>query len=239
MHLFASPEQTDLSERSGVLDYRERERWLSLRRSDDRRRYLVAHIALRDILAERLGLDAGHVRLGNDPCPVCGSGDHGRPISLDDPAGTHWSISHTSGLVAVAVGPVPLGIDVESVDAAGDTGFLDEVGTHPDDAASIGSSSASLDPTTIARVRLARWTRLEAVLKSTGAGLGIDPATVAVGVGGRRTLSTPSPPIGAVHEPDATGAGQSTVCDLEVGIGHVGALAVSGSDMPELVVRWI
>lgn len=221
--LVDSPESIDLSARADELDRQEQANWRALRRPADRRRYLVAHIGLRDALAQRLGLDPRDVRLGNDPCPVCCSSDHGRPISMDDPASTHWSISHTDGLVAIAVGSSALGIDVESIAGAGDTEFLDHVGTHPDDAASIASVASLHGDQVLGRTRLARWARLEAVLKATGAGLGIDPSTVAVGVSGPRTLTPPAP------RPDCDRPSPLTVTDLDVGQGHVGALAVAGT----------
>lgn len=237
--LVGAPETIDMSGRVGELDEHEHARWQALRRPADRRRYLVAHVGLRDALAQRLGLDPGEIRLGNDPCPVCGSPAHGRPISLDDPTSTHWSISHTDGLVAIAVGSTPVGIDVEAVLRASDTEFLDEVGTHPDDSAAVAAVAAaaafgSSDDEVLGRTRLARWSRLEAALKATGAGLGIDPSTIAVGISGPRTLS-PAMPHRAGGDPSPVTV---TVTDLAVGNDHVGALAVAGTEPPDVSSSW-
>ncbi|MEI2698512.1 MAG: hypothetical protein V9E94_09220 [Microthrixaceae bacterium] len=172
--LFGAPEAIDLTDRVDELDDREKARLLALRRPADRRRFLVAHIGLRDALALRLDMTPAEVRLGNDTCPVCGSAEHGRPISLDDPDSTHWSISHTDGLVAIAVGSSPVGIDVESLARADDTSFLDEVGTHPDDADAM-VAVPSADERALGRTRLARWSRLEAALKVDRGGPGNRP----------------------------------------------------------------
>ncbi len=237
MLLFADPEARDLSGREVDLDARERARWESLRRPDDRRRYLVAHLGLRDALAERLGIAPGEVALGNDSCPVCGSPEHGRPVSLDDPDHIHWSISHTHGLVAVAVGSAAIGVDVESLSATSDTDFLDEVGTHPADAAALDMVRPSPDSSgavgsDLSRARLGRWARLESVLKVTGAGLGVDPATVAVGLTGTVTTAVNLPGDGG-HRSILT-----TVTDLAVGDSHVAALALSGHAAPAVHISW-
>jgi phosphopantetheinyl transferase len=42
-------------------------------------------------------------------CPHCGSADHGRPRL----PGRHLSLAYADGLVAIAVAPVPVGVDVE------------------------------------------------------------------------------------------------------------------------------
>ena len=230
--LFGAPEAIDLTDRVDELDDREKARLLALRRPADRRRFLVAHIGLRDAPALRLDMTPAEVRLGNDTCPVCGSAEHGRPISLDDPDSTHWSISHTDGLVAIAVGSSPVGIDVESLARADDTSFLDEVGTHPDDADAM-VAVPSADERALGRTRLARWSRLEAALKVTGAGLGIDPSTIAVGLSGQRTIHPLMPSSGECRHPSVT------IVDLVVGEAHVGALAVSGPEAPRVSSTWL
>lgn len=78
-------------------------------------------------------------------CPWCGSDQHGRPVVLGSPAAV--SIAYAADLVAVAWSPDgPVGIDVEA-DGPG-------VGEYGD---------------------LRAWTRIEALLKSTGEGLRRDP----------------------------------------------------------------
>ena len=78
-------------------------------------------------------------------CPWCGSDQHGRPIVLGSTAAV--SIAYAADLVAVAWSPDgPVGIDIE-VDGTG-------VGEYGD---------------------LRAWTRIEALLKSTGEGLRRDP----------------------------------------------------------------
>lgn len=221
--MIEEPERIDLSPRVGELSHSEMSRWSDLRREPDRRRYLAAHLRLREVLGERLGIRPAQIRLGNDPCPICGSTEHGRPISEDDPESTHWSISHTDSLVAIAVSSEPVGVDVESAAKVTDTSFLDQVGIHPTDAGDLATIAAGdLD-----RARLARWSRLEAILKMTGAGLGVEPVSVIAGVTGHRVTDVVLP-VTTVS---------ASVVDLKVPDSHVGAVAVIGQDAPRIVTR--
>ena len=90
-------------------------------------------------------------------CGTCG-GPHGRPVLLDD-SGRHVSVSHTAGLVAVAVSADgPVGVDVERPDATGFDGF-----------AALALAAGEQADDDAARARL--WTAKEAVRKATGEGL--------------------------------------------------------------------
>lgn len=209
--LHPSPESADLSARVHDLGPLEQQRWASFRREPDRRRYLSAHLTLRDLLAERFGTTPGAVRLGNDPCPLCRSSEHGRPISLDDPYGTHWSISHADGLAAVAVADTPVGIDVEGLARASTPELVTML--HAGEARTIADMDTPLQD----RARLACWVRTEAVLKVAGTGLGVAPDSVLVGPSGNTT-----------SEVDVDGRiVVAEVTDLAVGPGHLGALAIT------------
>lgn len=97
----------------------------------------VAGIALALALAERLS--AGPARAGELRFP-----SPGKPFL---PGGPHFSISHTTGLVACAASTdLDCGLDVEALDAVA----IDDVA---------------------ARQRLQRWTATEAALKAAGLGL--------------------------------------------------------------------
>lgn len=130
-------------------------------------------------LCEELGA-AGVARL----CPRCGGSDHGRPVLLGAAAGAGGpvsvSLSYADGLgVAAWTHDGPIGIDVEVVGPS--------VGEFGDRAA---------------------WTRTEAVLKATGAGVSRLP-----------------------HELPVMWSQE-----LDLPTGWVGTVAVAGADAP--VVSW-
>lgn len=92
-------------------------------------------------------------------------GTEGKP-ALAEP-GRHFNLSHDDGLVALAVGPCPLGVDLEEVP---------ETYGEPQNAAlryvlsanQLAAVEASVDPAlSFARA----WTRVESVLKADGRGL--------------------------------------------------------------------
>jgi 4'-phosphopantetheinyl transferase len=157
----ARPEHDDL------LTPADRLRRSRLRRAADRRRSTVATAVVRLVLGAHAA--AAPTALWIDrTCARCG-GQHGRPW-LPEAPGLHFSVSHSSGCVAVAVCRDGLvGIDVE------------EVGLYDDDELTCiaGQALAPEERAELARQPLrARaeafttyWTRKEALVKATGEGL--------------------------------------------------------------------
>lgn len=158
-----------------LLDHEEEARAGRWHRPADRARYVARHVALRLILAERLGVDPTTVAFERAPCPLCGE-LHGRP-QLRERDDVHFSLSSTGDVAAVAVAPVPVGIDVEAVGRA----------TAHELAAALDTGEqaavAALAEPARSRTALRCWARKEALLKGRGTGLGIDPDAVHVGVG--------------------------------------------------------
>jgi 4'-phosphopantetheinyl transferase len=162
-----------------VLDKEELRRLGAFLRPADRDAFAVAHVALRRFLGRRLGLAPHAVELGRDPCSHCG-GPHGRPVV---PCGSvHFSLSHTSrtggGMVLIALAPVPVGADIEAVPA---TATVGEVAgqLHPRERRELDALPGSERPLAFARC----WTRKEALLKGTGAGLGDGLTEIYTGTG--------------------------------------------------------
>ncbi|CAN00648.1 4'-phosphopantetheinyl transferase family protein [Clavibacter michiganensis] len=115
-------------------------------------RTAAGRAALRALAAELVGADPADVTV-RARCATCG-GAHGRPVLGGSRAldGLHASVAHAGGLVVVAVSPDgPIGIDAEPRGREAPPGTT-----------------------------LAEWVRVEAVLKTDGRGLLVDPSLVRV-----------------------------------------------------------
>ncbi|MET7621467.1 4'-phosphopantetheinyl transferase superfamily protein [Streptomyces sp. NPDC005408] len=159
-----------------ILDAEESTRLAAFVRDADRDSYAVAHVMLRRLLGEQLGQAPEAVTLTREPCTSCG-GPHGRPVVPGSPV--HFSLSHTSGLVMIALATAQVGIDVERV--PDDPGVVADVAAqlHPRERTELAALSAADHATAFARC----WTRKEALLKATGVGLNEDVALTYVGAG--------------------------------------------------------
>ncbi|MEV5885034.1 4'-phosphopantetheinyl transferase superfamily protein [Streptomyces sp. NPDC052020] len=146
-----------------VLDDDELTRAAAFRRTEDRLTYLLAHVALRQLLAAVTGRSPRKLRLVRDPCPCCGA-PHGRP-SLDD-GSVHFSLSHSSPMVLLALSSAPVGVDIERLPqprTIADVGRM----LHPTEIAELQALDTAASPLAFARV----WTRKEAYLKGLGTGV--------------------------------------------------------------------
>ncbi len=193
------PNRLELS----LLDAEERRRAAALRRPGDRHAYLAAHVLLRQLLGERLGVAPAEVAFQRRPCASCGA-PHGRP-ELSSPAPPlHFSISYSRGIALIGLASVPVGVDVELLP---EPATVDEVSAllHPAERAEIASAPTSERLAIFARV----WTRKEAYLKGIGLGLTADLAADYLGSGERppsprgwsildvRTVRSPGRPTAA------------------------------------------
>lgn len=116
------------------------------------RRSALAAVLLRASAAEVLGVPPSEVDVVRR-CR-CGSRRHGRPVLPG--TGLHASVSHTRGLVGVALAHHPVGLDVEAdrvVDVQAVAPLLSRAPLRTRDEV------------------LTAWTRKESVLKATGEGL--------------------------------------------------------------------
>lgn len=109
-------------------------------------------------------------------CRHCG-GPHGALVvtpGMPD-AGSVWaSLSRAGGYVIAAATTLgPIGVDIESVNRMSRSP-LDRVAFHPRELAQL----SSLPPASRDRTRTVVWTRKEALLKATGHGLRVAPASV-------------------------------------------------------------
>lgn len=160
----------------GWLSADERARAARKVRPDDRRRYEVAHAALRFLLGEAVGASPPTIELR--------AGPFGKP-RLVGPSACSFSLSHSDGvaLVAIASG-CAVGIDVERRRTVPDAIELaDEhfASSERDELVQQGASARD-------DVFLRTWTRKEACLKAIGYGLSIAPALVVVGASADRRI---------------------------------------------------
>jgi 4'-phosphopantetheinyl transferase len=190
----------DLSE----LDDRERLRGAAFPGPADAVLYLSAHIALRRVLAGYLGCAAGDVVLTREPCPRCG-GPHGRP-AVDAPGPPlHFSLSHSRGMVLIAVASAPVGVDVEAISGT-DTVDVCARALHPREQGELADAPPSDRGMLFGRI----WPRKEAYLKGLGTGLSRSPSLDYLGAD-----------LG--HHPPGW-----SVLDVPCGPHHGGAVAVFG-----------
>jgi 4'-phosphopantetheinyl transferase len=175
----------------------------------DRRRYQVAHLMLRQVLASYTGTAPGRLRLDREPCPRCGAA--GKPVLRPEPgarAVPSFSLSHSGDMVVIAVAGRPVGVDAER-DADRCVCPLAAM-LHPADAAGL----AELAERDRHEAIITCWVRAEAVLKCTGQGVGH-------GVGG-----FPAGP-GPAGEPGVHGG---TVRQLAAPAGYRAAVALAGGE---------
>lgn len=131
-------------------------------RASDREALLAAVMAVTD--ADAPALRTGRV------CPHCAATDHGRPWVTLDGATVGVSLARTTGALALAVGPDPLGVDLERASRV--------VAAPLDVFTAAERERAAGDPRRLA----ACWAAKEAVLKRDGRGLRVDPLAVDVDV---------------------------------------------------------
>ncbi len=179
-------EEDDVAGWRDVLDDAERARVDRLAVARSRVEYIAAHALTRRVLGETLGEapSAFHYE----------AGAKGKPVALvaGRPAGVHFNLSHTNGLVAIAVSRLgEVGVDAEAVDRNVNLAVADRY--------FFGAESrwlAGLAPAARAEGFLRLWTLKEAYIKATGLGLSqpldefwfeVDPPRIRFHAGDRRT----------------------------------------------------
>jgi 4'-phosphopantetheinyl transferase len=173
-------------------------------RERDRRRFLAARCALRQRLAQHLGLAAGTLRFVLGP--------EGKPALADGP-GCHFNLSHSEDLALVAISErCEIGVDIEvlrPVDGA------ESLARSHFTAAEFDAFMA-LDEAARDEAFLRIWTRKEACLKALGTGLSVAPSSFEAGLGPQRRDLAIERPAGAVP---------LSVCSIDPGVPAVAAVA--------------
>ncbi len=141
-----------------VLDPAEQRRAEAYRSADDRRRFVVAHGAVRCIVARRLGVAPAEIRWRHGP--------HGKPELAGRYTGAEVNLSHSDAVAMVAVSTSRrVGVDVQRVLSRLDAAAMAERYFPPQEADFV---RAAADPDSRAD-RFARlWARKEALVKAHG-----------------------------------------------------------------------
>lgn len=151
----------------------EQQRLARLRQPEDRLRSLTARALLRRLLAQRLGTTAAQVPLS--------ANSWGKPLLAGPAPAWHFNAAHGGERVLVALGPQPVGVDVEDCAAEADAALWEmATGTRRE-----GASPQAF---------CADWVQREAVLKACGCGLSQPPDSVRLLAGrdGWRRVSDPA-----------------------------------------------
>jgi 4'-phosphopantetheinyl transferase len=191
-----------------LLDDAEQARHLRLRRPEDRARHATAHTLLRLVLGRLLDRPPAQLRFDRS-CPQCGQA-HGKPRLIG--GGPEFSLTHSGGIVGVAVAEVPVGLDVEDIADHRADPALEEETLAPAERAVLDSVDVADRPAAFLQL----WTRKEAVLKATGTGLTVPLCEVVVVPAG--DPGTPLP-----------GSPSMRVWNLAPGTGFIAALAAEST----------
>ena len=150
----------------------------------DRRRFVAAHCALRQLLSARTGLAPEALRFADGP--------HGKP-ALAGRAACAFNLSHSQdvALVAIADGG-DIGVDVEVLRPFDDAAALAAQHFTVAERAALAACAGHVSD----RAFLLGWTRKEACLKAIGTGLSIAAAAVDAGVSEARRLVAIDTPAG-------------------------------------------
>ena len=181
----------------------------------DRLRYMESHWWLRSIIGATLGVDARCLEFSMSP--------RGKPwLARPASAWLHFNISRSHHRLAVAIANAcEVGVDVEMVS--------DDPSENLDAMAVLNQwegpdlADGSIGPERVLRF-YQLWTRREAMLKATGAGLGgglwDGPQWT-----GRRALPSP------LNEGLAPPSMRLSVAQIDFGAGYVGAVAADVADL--------
>jgi 4'-phosphopantetheinyl transferase len=165
-------------------------------RRDDtvRNRFVVAHAAVRSVLAARLGIAPDAVVISRR-CRRCGDLSHGRPEVVGPPEvvgqRVAFSLSHSEALAAVAVvtdARVGLDIEVERPRVRLDALAARVLGPQA------YADWLDVEPAAQLRAFLEQWTAKEAYLKALGTGIVVALRDVPVEPDGWTVTGFPCPP---------------------------------------------
>lgn len=141
----------------------EHDRAARFRVAPARHRYVLARSVLRQCLGSFLGIQPKNLRFS--------TGDRGKPYlaspEIENPP--HFNLSHSGNVVALIVGPVDVGVDVESLREVSSAGRLAHRFFSPSEQSIVNALGGPVRDHAFLRI----WTQKEAYLKATGLGVGM------------------------------------------------------------------
>lgn len=156
---------------------------------EHRRRYQIAHGALRALLGQELGLEPDALSFDLSP--------HGKPF-LPAEFARVFNMSHSDDYALIAFAPADggseLGVDIEAARTVRDLADLARLHFTPREQDELWA--CPLDRRN--RLFLSGWTRKEACLKAVGSGLSIAPSTFECGLAPVRALTRIFTPDGVM-----------------------------------------
>ena len=165
---FARPESVHPSQQAklrATLSLDEHRRLERFRSTKDRDLFLIAHAHLRVVLSRYAPVSCAEWQFGSNP--------FGRPFLIQPPLSSelHFSLSHTPGLVAVAVSRIAdIGIDVESIHRTLDPRTVSRTAFATDE---LRALDALASDDAYRRRFFELWTLKEAYAKATGLGMSL------------------------------------------------------------------
>lgn len=197
----------DLGSLERVLTDAERSRFARVLSADGRTTRIAARAAARVVLGSRLGVPPGSVRIE--------AGDGGKP-RIEGARSLAFNVSHTRGLVAVAVADIgDVGVDVEQLRDRN----VDRLARR-----ALGNGEAEFVKAAAGDERMRRfydlWTAKEAWLKARGTGISFDLRGFEI-----------DPVDLSVTDPAEARGGR--LARLDVPDGYAGAVAVIGAALEE------
>ncbi|MFF0718342.1 4'-phosphopantetheinyl transferase family protein [Micromonospora sp. NPDC003816] len=200
-----------------LLSAPERDRHAGFTDPHSRATHLTARALTRSVLAGMLGTPASELRF-EAVCRQCG-GPHGKPALRAPATPVSFSVAHSGHWCAVAFASrTEVGVDVERIAVRGRD--LPWRALSPVERAVVAATDAR--DRTAAFIRY--WTRKEALVKATGDGLTVDPATITVTAPDQparlRRWAGPSRPAARPH-----------LVDLDAPTGYAAALASLGGPL--------
>lgn len=170
---------------------------------------VVAHRLLRTLLSRRLAVAPDEIEFVRERCRRCGGPD-GRPAVRGAPD-LHFSLAYAGALALIALAPAPVGVDVERPVPGPAWRELSPL-LHPTERYELEHGRRGRRAQALSRV----WTRKEACLKASGAGLAHGLSEPYVGAGVR-----PAPTAGWILR------------DVVIPAGYTAAIAVLADGISE------